>query len=587
MKGLPDSAKHNCNTIAVDPANPHHVFLAVSGKIQPGKGGPYWSSDGGKTWNWFGRGLPQGSSFYSHSIWESGRELAVAPGGGQLLTLSRGPNRVFRYDSKRQKWVCMLQGRNFFPFSLVADALSPETFYLACRWSGLRRTEDGGLTWKTLWEGDVSHLAVDAARPRRIAAGTENGVIVSVDGGREWSRLAEAMPYRVHNIPAFAGDRLIAGSTGSGAFWAPLNSGGLDAVAALPVEESELPPAEGELPRLRNLAMSEGGEVARFWTELWTARGKVAALRDTETFAAGPASLRLETVGGSAVGSVKQTFPCVTTPFIVQGSVRCQGDIASSFIAVRAADEEDNQLAWIPLANIRPSSEWRTFSGTIMLPDRAKVGELTLSLDGDGAVWLDEVTIRRGAEYFPESGGDSLFPASNPDSSGGEGEGVREEGRRSCGPLIENGSMEIGKDSPVGWTIDWKVSGEPVVSRDTAIFKEGLASLRLSSGTGTTHCTVGQMFEVWRRANADSRKLRVRGNARCRAEAVRTCQVAIQFFDDAWKQCGWRTLRELRGSREWNSFDSSVDIPPKAVNAKLLLLFHGNGNAWLDGLSVE
>ena len=63
--------------------------------------------------------------------------------------------------------------------------------------------------------------------PNRVAASTDDGVILSRDGGETWTMLDKSLPDRVYrNVPAFAGERLVVGSAGSGVFWIPLSAKG-------------------------------------------------------------------------------------------------------------------------------------------------------------------------------------------------------------------------------------------------------------------------------------------------------------------------------------------------------------------------
>jgi hypothetical protein len=79
---------------------------------------------------------------------------------------------------------------------------------------------------------DAGHVAVDLATLDRVAAGTQDGVALSEDGGATWRVLDRRLPNRLWNTVAFAGDRLIVGSSGSGAFWLPLTAAAESPIAA-------------------------------------------------------------------------------------------------------------------------------------------------------------------------------------------------------------------------------------------------------------------------------------------------------------------------------------------------------------------
>ncbi len=226
MTGLPDMTQHHCNTIVADPHDPNIVTLAVSQAVAPGGGGVYRSADGGRSWTWMGAGLPSGETFFTHGIWSIGREIAIAPGGA-AVAISSEHGQVFRWDAANTRWAAVVLPVQGGPNDIVAG---PSGFFLAVgsagSYHGIYHSVDGGAAWTRVWVGDASHVAVDAAHPERVAAGTSDGVILSRDGGRTWTMLDRSLPYRVSNVVAFAGDRLLAGSGGSGAFWMPLSPDG-------------------------------------------------------------------------------------------------------------------------------------------------------------------------------------------------------------------------------------------------------------------------------------------------------------------------------------------------------------------------
>ena len=222
MRGLPDPQRHRRNTIAAAPAAPDLVYLAVAGPIAPGAGGVYVSDDGGDSWRWMAEGLPPGEQFFVEGILgQSGREIAVAP-DGTLLCISHRRRAVYRRPPTASQWEQVQAGAAHAPSCVVADPVAPHRFYLAA--AGIWRSDDGGLTWTQVLAEPAAHVAIDLAHPERVAAGTADGVALSVDGGATWRLLDRRLPRRANNLVAFAGDHLIAGSNGSGAFWIPLSA---------------------------------------------------------------------------------------------------------------------------------------------------------------------------------------------------------------------------------------------------------------------------------------------------------------------------------------------------------------------------
>jgi len=250
MTGLPDMTSSRCNSVAVDPNDPYTVYLSVSGPIGPGAGGPYLSNDGGKNWTWIGQGLPQAQPFYRHDIWVTGRELAAAP-DRSLLTISQDSSLLFRFDPKSRQWAQAELKPPAKPFSVAADVLQPGRYYCASE-AGLFRSNDSGLTWQRVYDRQVTHVAADLAVPNRAAASSSDGVILTRDGGDTWSMLDKSLPDRVkQNMPAFAGERLVVGSGGSGCFWMPLSRAGEKPLQAKPPALAPVPsthPAANSAP---------------------------------------------------------------------------------------------------------------------------------------------------------------------------------------------------------------------------------------------------------------------------------------------------------------------------------------------------
>jgi photosystem II stability/assembly factor-like uncharacterized protein len=232
MTGLPDMTKHDCDSIDVDPRDPYSAWLTVSGDVAPGGGGVYRSTDGGKSWTWQGQGLPQGGGAFSGSIWVVGREIALGADGG-LVCISRDRSMVFRRGPDDGVWREAKLNLGGQPNCVVADHSQPGHFYLAA--DGVYESADAGASWQKVYDQPAQYVAVDGARPQRVAAGAKDGVVLSLDGGRTWRMTDQRLPHRPYCEVAFAGERLLAGTAGNGAFWMPLSEQGAGPVEARPV----------------------------------------------------------------------------------------------------------------------------------------------------------------------------------------------------------------------------------------------------------------------------------------------------------------------------------------------------------------
>jgi len=399
MTGLPDMSKRISNTVVVDPLDCSVVYLTVSGKIEQDGGGPYISRDGGKSWKWMGDGLPKGSRFYSDFIFEGSRELAVGARGRQLLTISRFSEKVYFLDTDADSWAEARVNSRGLPHSVAADIHQPGVFYLGALKDGIYRTSDGGRSWKRVYSGDTVHLVTDKSTPDRVAAGTVHGVVFSRDGGETWEDISAELPYRVNNMLAFAGDRIVVGSTGSGAFWIPLNENGELEVHVKPSRDSEALLSRNDLPVV--LDFVSGGEGLKAPPPGgWAACEALRVSEDATEFMTGKTSLRFEHTDTPETASTCR-FSVPGGPFTVEGRIRAESEeLLSCSLVLNSLNEEPSPAESFPLIRIEPSEDWKAFDGAFLLPESVKQCEFALTIKGVGRVWLDELRIRDSSAYF-------------------------------------------------------------------------------------------------------------------------------------------------------------------------------------------
>ena len=221
MAGLPENldGERRMNSVAVDPRDADRIVVGVTGDAA-GEGGVYESRDAGATFDKLGVGLPAGE-FFQKNVWAVGNELALS-GDGSAVAFSQDERLV--YALRDGEWSAV--GESFGggqPYEVAADARTPGRFYLAVVGSGLWQGDDGGATWRKLWDGDAYYVALDGGR---IALGHATGIVLSDDGGETWREVAADLPVRRRPIPAFAGDQLHAGTHNMGAFWRDLPRAG-------------------------------------------------------------------------------------------------------------------------------------------------------------------------------------------------------------------------------------------------------------------------------------------------------------------------------------------------------------------------
>ncbi len=233
--------------VLVDPADSSQLYAATNG-------GVYRSQDFGQTWRAMTSNLPR------HSIAGMIRPITV-----RALTLIPQPFRlyaasdvgVFAADSPGGSWQRSDAGLRGTSVNDLSFDHGPNPAIYAAANTGIFQSLDGGDTWQNLLLGNWKAVAVDPTNPEQVFAGG-NGVMRSLDGGLNWmeanSGLVVGFFLRKLSVRALVIDpsaprRLLAGgdegvylSVNGGSDWSPLVSFGavVSALAVDPGSSSKL-----------------------------------------------------------------------------------------------------------------------------------------------------------------------------------------------------------------------------------------------------------------------------------------------------------------------------------------------------------
>ena len=185
--------------LAFEPGNPKTIFAALlqtrrpPWNIYPPSKGPgtglYRSRNGGEHWEQLtGHGLP------SEGLGRMG--IAFAPSNPRRIYLiaDAKDGGLYRSDDSGENWQRVsddkrIWGRGWYFCEVSVDSKDPDTVYVPN--TGLYRSRDGGKTF-TVIKGapggdDYHELWIDPDEPQRMILGSDQGTVVTRNGGETWS----------------------------------------------------------------------------------------------------------------------------------------------------------------------------------------------------------------------------------------------------------------------------------------------------------------------------------------------------------------------------------------------------------------
>lgn len=164
----------------------------------------------------------------------------------------------------------------------------------------------------------------------------------------------------------------------------------------------------GAGPTLKNGSMTEGGKLPTGWGEPAVdagSTGKLVAERDTTVYVKGPASIRLESVGGSISGKVTQMIKGVGGKSLeFSGHVRHAEGKGSAVVALIGFSGDFKPIiGWKEVGKTSDESDWRPFNTRVDFPAEVKQALLLLYVRGQGKAWFDEISVAEVSRKAPSA----------------------------------------------------------------------------------------------------------------------------------------------------------------------------------------
>jgi lysophospholipase L1-like esterase/photosystem II stability/assembly factor-like uncharacterized protein len=392
-RGLPELQSQNAQPSAIyaRPDAPQQVWTIISGKLHR-------SLDAGEKWE-----IVQSSL---NLIW-----IAADPNNTRRLFLS-GERGVFLTDDGGAT-VQHIGG----PKPATRISTDQRGRLYATSWRGARGGvwRWDGQNWARLWDNAfVHHIASDPFDPTRIAVATHDnpyhdvtfatGVWISADDGKTWRQANDGLPILRGESIAFdphRAGRMVFGSNGRGFFVTRWNVGFLPNTKPVSYSQTEedvrYATAETRsgraVIRLKNGDMEMGNDIPAAWETQWVGSGKIAVLRDTQTFKEGKASLCVASFEGAATGQSSQIVDGgAGNRFVLSGWVRSRGAIRVN-VGVQPFHDNWTPITFFQVHYIQNDTDWTEFRKEVTLPlGTARFGVLLL-IEGEGKAWLDSVKI--------------------------------------------------------------------------------------------------------------------------------------------------------------------------------------------------
>ena len=182
------------------------------------------------------------------------------------------------------------------------------------------------------------------------------------------------LPNRFWPIVEWAGDRLLVGTIGNGAFWMPFSPAGLKTIVAQKVPEQKV-----------NLAGVTMAPLPGEMQLIWTGKGQLQVeSRDGARWLRAP---------DNAQGSMGVELPVWNGARRLAGEVHVEGTPGEALMALQIFDAKGQQIGWQTLANAANAAEWTPFEAAATLPEGAAKVNLIAIFNGQGALGVRDVQL--------------------------------------------------------------------------------------------------------------------------------------------------------------------------------------------------
>ncbi|MBE35678.1 MAG: hypothetical protein CMI16_09025 [Opitutaceae bacterium] len=163
--------------------------------------------------------------------------VAVQPGSDGRVMLVASGDGVLRSTDAGQSWRLTTGWDVMDVRTFAVNPSNPNEFYASTCWGPLRST-DGGATWQHAQAGlnllFCQTVVADSQTPGRVLLGTEDGIYLSTNGAKTWSRTDSPPATALRMVQSGVNPQLmLAGTQGRGVWlsrdagetWMPTDSG--------------------------------------------------------------------------------------------------------------------------------------------------------------------------------------------------------------------------------------------------------------------------------------------------------------------------------------------------------------------------